>query len=298
MRNPVTVASGTFASGREYAELWQASIGCDLSILGALTTKGVSAEPWAGNSGIRMTETASGMLNSIGLQNPGVEAFVTKDLPWLAKQNVPVIVNVSGHSLVEYCKVVERLDDEPTVSAFEINISCPNVDCGGLQFGTDPHAAHDVTQRCRELTKKPLIVKLTPNVTSIEEIARACADGGADALSLINTLAGMAVDLRQRKPLFDRVVAGLSGPAIKPVALYALYKVHQAVRLPLLAMGGIANAQDAIEFLLTGATAIAIGAQNFSDPLAAPKIINSITQWCQDEGVADINEIIGELECS
>jgi dihydroorotate dehydrogenase (NAD+) catalytic subunit len=283
-KNPFTTASGTFASGREYADLWAASVpgagegfGIDpakpLSILGAVTTKGVSLNPWPGNDGVRLAETASGALNSIGLQNPGVEAFCAHDLPWLATQDVPVVVNVSGHSAAEYAAVIERLEREPAVCAYEANISCPNVDCGGLSFGTDPQAAAAVTAACRAVTDRPLIVKLTPNVTDVAAVARAVADAGADALSLINTVAGAAFDLSTGRPVFDRVVAGLSGPAIKPVALYAVHRVHEAVDLPLIGMGGVATLADALEFMAAGATAVAVGTATFTDPLTLPRLI-------------------------
>jgi dihydroorotate dehydrogenase (NAD+) catalytic subunit len=271
LKNPFTTASGTFGSGREYAALW-AEAGIRLSVLGAVTTKGVSLEPWAGNPGVRVAETASGLLNSIGLQNPGVEAFCAQDLAWLATQDVPVIVNVSGHSEAEYAAVVARLEREPAVAAYEVNISCPNVDCGGMSFGTDPAAAARVTALCRAATARPLIVKLTPNVTDITEIARAVADAGADALSLINTVAGTAI-AAGRGSVFERGVAGLSGPAIKPIALYAVARVHSAVDLPLIGMGGIATIDDVKEFLTAGATAVAVGTATFSDPMTLPRLI-------------------------
>jgi len=292
MKNPVTVASGTFGSGRDYPGIW----GSPLSILGAVTTKGVSLEPWPGNEGVRIDETPSGMLNSIGLQNPGVEAFCQGDLQWLAGQDVPVIVNVSGHTITEYAQVIERLEREPAVSAYELNISCPNVDCGGMAFGTDPKAASLVTSAARAATKRPLLVKLSPNVTDIAEIARAAEASGADALSLINTVAGMSVDVRRRRPVFNRGVAGLSGPAIRPIALYAVYRVARAVKLPLVGMGGIACGEDAIAFMLAGASAIAIGTANFTDPHSAPRILQEIDQWCQANGVQEIRSIIGALE--
>jgi dihydroorotate dehydrogenase (NAD+) catalytic subunit len=298
MKNPLTVASGTFAAGREYAALWQETFGWEgspLSLLGAVTTKGVSLEPWAGNPGIRVAETASGVLNSIGLQNPGVEAFCSGDLVWLATQDLPVIVNVSGHSVDEYRAVIERLERESAVGAYEVNISCPNVDCGGMSFGTDPASAERVTRVCREATARPLIVKLTPNVTDIAEVARACEAGGADALSLINTVAGMAVDAHRRRPVFDRVVAGLSGPAIKPIALYAVHRVHGAVSLPLVGMGGVASVEDVVEFLLAGATVVAIGTENFRDPLAVPRLLEGLDAWCRAQGVVDIHELTGGL---
>jgi dihydroorotate dehydrogenase (NAD+) catalytic subunit len=244
---------------------------------------------------VRIAETASGMLNSIGLQNPGVEAFCAGDLPWLATQAVPVIVNVSGHSVDEYVSVIQRLECEAAVSAYEVNISCPNVDCGGMAFGTDPAAAAEVTAACRAATSRPLIVKLTPNVTDICAVAQACEAAGADALSLINTVAGMAIDGKARKPVFERVVAGLSGPAIKPVALYAVYRVHQAVNLPLLGMGGIRTVDDVVEFLLAGATAVAVGTANFSNPCLAPTLVADLANWCRQNHVQDINELTGGL---
>ena len=313
MKNPFTVASGTFASGKEFAEIWQNSPElleeslnrtlrpfsfdpkAPLSLLGAVTTKGVSLEPWLGNEGIRITETASGILNSIGLQNPGVEEFCSTDLSWLSTQKVPVVVNISGHTIDEYAAVIQRLEREKTIDAYEINISCPNVDCGGMSFGTDIAAAGDVTKACRKVTDRTLIVKLTPNVTDIAEIARACEANGADALSLINTVGGMAIEARSRTSVFDRKVAGLSGPAIKPIALYAVHRVSQAVRLPLIGMGGISKAEDVVEFLLAGASAVAIGSHNFTDPLAVLHLLAGFIRWCDGEGVRDVHELIGGL---
>ncbi|MDR0991140.1 MAG: dihydroorotate dehydrogenase [Propionibacteriaceae bacterium] len=304
-RNPFTVASGTFAAGRPYADLWSQtattgsadslalSQAAPLSCLGALTTKGVSRQPWLGNTGLRMTETASGMLNSIGLQNPGVEAFCRDDLPWLARQQVPVIVNVSGHSEADYVAVIERLEQEPAVSAYELNISCPNVDCGGMSFGVDPVAAGRITALSRAATDRPLIVKLTPNVTDITVIARAVEAAGADALSLINTVAGLAIDRRRRQLVFERGVAGLSGPAIKPIALYAVARCHQAVNLPLIGMGGISQVEDVVDFILAGATAVAVGTATFTDPLTVPRLIRDLGQWCQDQGVTSLSELVG-----
>ncbi|MDR1807382.1 MAG: dihydroorotate dehydrogenase [Propionibacteriaceae bacterium] len=272
LKNPFTTASGTFGSGRELAALW-AERGIPLNVLGAVTTKGVSLEPWPGNDGVRVAETASGLLNSIGLQNPGVEAFCAKDLAWLATQDVPVIANVSGHAEADYAAVIRRLDREPAVSAYELNISCPNVDSGGMAFGVDPVAAARVTAACRAATARPLIVKLTPNVTDITVIARAAVDAGADALSLINTVAGLALDPQTGQPVFDRGVAGLSGPAIKPIALYAVARVHAAVAVPLIGMGGITTGQDVRDFLAAGATAVAVGTATFTDPFTLPRLI-------------------------
>ena len=257
MKNPLTTASGTFASGHEYADF------IDVGALGAVTTKGVSLNGWAGNDAPRIAETPFGMLNSIGLQNPGVEVLKQRDLPWLKGQNATVIVNVSGHSLDEYAAVVDSLEESNEVDAYELNISCPNVDCGGMTFGTDPTMAASVVTECRKRTKRPLIVKLTPNVTDITEIAKAVEDAGADAVSLINTLLGMAIDAKTRKPILARVVGGLSGPAVKPVALRMVWQVHQSVQIPILGMGGISTGLDAVEFMLAGATAIAVGTANY-----------------------------------
>lgn len=291
MKNPVTTASGTFASGREYADF------IDVSALGAVTTKGVSLNGWAGNDAPRIAETPSGMLNSIGLQNPGVAVLKSRDLPWLAEQQATTIVNVSGHSLDEYVAVVEALEESEHVHAYELNISCPNVDGGGMAFGTDPAMAARVTQACREKTKRPLIVKLSPNVTDITEIAKAVEAAGADAISLINTLLGMAIDVRTQRPLLARVVGGLSGPAVKPVALRMVWQVHNAVSVPLLGMGGITSGTDAVEFMLAGATAVAVGTSNFVNPRTTIEVINGIESYCEEMGVSDVNELIGALKC-
>ncbi len=290
MKNPVTCASGTFGSGREFSDFF------DISRLGAVTTKGVSLKPWEGNDTPRMAETASGMLNSIGLQNPGVEAFCAETLPWLAEQDVPVIVNVSGHSIPEYAQVIARLEDEEAVDAYEVNISCPNVDAGGMTFGCDPALAASVVEGCREATKRPLIAKLTPNVTDICEIARSCVDAGADALSLINTVLGMAIDAERRRPKLARVTGGLSGPAIKPIALRDVYEVHRAVDVPLIGMGGIVCAEDAVEFLLAGASAVAVGTGNFVDPDTCADIVSGLVAYGDAHGIDDIHELIGGLE--
>lgn len=290
MRNPVTDASGTFAAGREYSDF------VDVEKMGAVTTKGVSVVPWTGNDSPRIAETPSGMLNSIGLQNPGVEVFKQKDLAWLATKDVPVIVNACGHSVAEYEGIIEALGDDERVGAFEVNISCPNVDAGGLTFGTVPEQAAEVVRVCRAKTAKPLIVKLTPNVTDITEIARAVEAEGADAISLINTLLGMAIDVRTRRPILARVVGGLSGPAVKPVALRMVWQVHKAVKVPLLGMGGISCAEDAIEFMLAGATAVAVGTANFVNPHAVEEVIDGIRAYCVEQGVHDVNELIGGLQ--
>ncbi|MDR2715415.1 MAG: dihydroorotate dehydrogenase [Coriobacteriaceae bacterium] len=291
MKNPVTTASGTFASGREYADF------IDLSALGALTTKGVSLHAWAGNATPRIAETPSGMLNSIGLQNPGVQAFIDSDLAWLSTQGVPVIVNVSGHSIEEYLAVIALLEPQDAVHAFELNISCPNVDAGGMAFGCSTANVEAVVAKARAATKKPLIVKLTPNVTDIAEIARSAESAGADALSLINTVLGMAIDAHTRKPRLARVVGGLSGPAIKPIALRLVYEAYRAVAIPLIGMGGIMTGEDAVEFLLAGASAVAVGTANFVNPRATVEVIEGIERYCADNGVTDVKELIGGLLC-
>jgi dihydroorotate dehydrogenase (NAD+) catalytic subunit len=287
LRNPVMTASGTFGSGREYAEY------VDLSRLGALVTKGVSAEPWAGNESPRVAETPSGMLNSIGLQNPGVEAFVASDLAWLATQDVPVIVNISGHTVAEYVAVAERLSTEPAVTAIELNISCPNVDAGGMAFGMSCPAAAEVTRAVRTASSKPLIVKLTPNVTDIAEIARAVEAEGADAVSLINTLLGMAIDTETFRPRLARIFGGLSGPAIRPVAVRMVWQVAGAVGIPVIGMGGIMTATDAVEFLLAGATAVAVGTANFVEPDATVRIIDGLETFCRERGIKRAEDLVG-----
>jgi dihydroorotate dehydrogenase (NAD+) catalytic subunit len=287
LRNPVVTASGTFGSGREYAQLM------DVSRLGAITTKGVAAEAWAGNDSPRIAETPSGMLNSIGLQNPGMDVFCEKDLPWLAEQGVRVIVNVASHTVEGYVAVAERLDDEPAVSALELNISCPNVDAGGMTFGTTCTAAASVVRAVRPVCGKPLIVKLTPNVTDVREIAKSVEAEGADAVSLINTLLGMKIDVEARRPALARGVGGLSGPAIRPVAVRMVWDVSQAVRVPVLGMGGITTAEDALEFIMAGATAVAVGTATFVDPSAALGIMDGLERWCGEHGVARIGDLVG-----
>ena len=290
MKNPVTVASGTFAAGREYSDF------VDVASLGAVTTKGVSLNGWEGNASPRIAETPSGMLNSIGLQNPGVAHLVEHDLPWLREIGATTIVNVSGHSFEEYVRVVEALDGTGLVDAYEINISCPNVDAGGMTIGTDPASVREVVAMCRIATSLPMIVKLTPNVTDITEIAKAAVDAGADALSLINTLLGMAIDAHRRKPQLARVVGGLSGPAVKPVALRMVWEVHKAVDVPLLGMGGVSTGLDAVEFMLAGATAVAVGTANFANPTATVEVIDGVIDYCEQHGVVDVNELIGALQ--
>ena len=291
LATPVMTASGTFASGMEFAHF------VDVTRLGAIVTKGVSLEPWEGNPSPRIAETASGMLNSIGLQNPGVEAFVARDLAWLDEHapGVPVVVNVSGHSVADYAAVVERLDTEHRVDAFEVNISCPNVDEGGMAFGVACAPAAEVTRACRSATKKPLFVKLSPNVTDVAEIARAVEAEGADALSLINTLLGMAIDVSTFRPRLARGVGGLSGPAIKPVALRMVWQVSSAVDVPVIGMGGIMTAEDAVEFLLAGATAVAVGTANFVDPTATMRITDGLVEFCRERGIERVSTLSGAL---
>lgn len=291
LRNPVVTASGTFASGREFADF------VDLSRLGAVVTKGVSLGPWPGNASPRIAETASGMLNSIGLQNPGVDAFIAKDLAWLSENapTTPIIVNVSGHSIEEYVGVIERLEGESGVAAYEVNISCPNVDAGGMAFGTDCVSAAAVTAACRAATRRPVIVKLSPNVTDIVAIATSVEAAGADGLALINTLLGMAIDAETRKPKLARVVGGLSGPAIKPVALRMVWEVSHAVTIPVVGMGGIVNAADAIEFLLAGATAVAVGTANFIDPTSTVRVVDGLAEYCHRHGFERVRDLVGAL---
>ena len=290
MKNPVTTASGTFAAGHEYNDF------VDVSKLGAVTTKGVSLNGWSGNASPRIAETPSGMLNSIGLQNPGVKHLLEHDLPWLREVGATTIVNVSGHSFDEYVDVIQALDESGLVDAYEVNISCPNVDAGGMTIGTDPKSVEQVVGMCREATKLPMIVKLTPNVTDITEIAKAAVSAGADALSLINTLLGMAIDIERRKPQLARYVGGLSGPAVKPVALRMVWEVHKAVDVPLLGMGGIGTGADAVEFMLAGATSVAVGTANFTNPTATVDVINGIIDYCENHGVGDVNELVGALQ--
>lgn len=290
MKNPVTTASGTFAAGMEYSDF------VDVSALGAVTTKGVSLNGWEGNASPRIAEVPSGMLNSIGLQNPGVAHLKSEELPWLREQGATTIVNVSGHSFDEYVQVIEALEDAP-VDAYEVNISCPNVDAGGMTLGTHVPSVEKVVSLCREATSRPLIVKLTPNVTDITEIARAAEASGADAISLINTLLGMAIDVKRRRPVLARVVGGFSGPAVKPVALRMVWQCSKAVSVPILGMGGVTTGTDAVEFMLAGATAVAVGTANFMNPQATVDVIDGIIDYCEEQGVNDVNNLIGALEC-
>lgn len=290
MKNPVTTASGTFAAGQEYSDF------VDVATLGAVTTKGVSLNGWQGNAAPRIAEVPSGMLNSIGLQNPGVAHLKAHELPWLNQIGATTIVNVSGHSYDEYVQVIEALEEAP-VDAYEVNISCPNVDAGGMTMGCHVPSVEKVVSMCRAATKRPLIVKLTPNVTDVTEIARAAESAGADAISLINTLLGMAINAKTRKPVLSRVVGGFSGPAVKPVALRMVWECSRSVSVPILGMGGISNGTDAVEFMLAGATAVAVGTANFVNPTTTVDVIDGIIDYCESAGVKDVNELIGALEC-
>ena len=287
LKNPVMVASGTFGSGAEYSEF------VDLNRLGAVVTKGVASVPWPGNPAPRIAETASGMLNAIGLQNPGIDLFSKRDLPFLEKFDTKVIVNVCGHSTEEYLDVVERLADEPRVDMLEINISCPNVKEGGIAFGQDPKAVEAITKAVKAKAKQPIIMKLSPNVTDITVMAKAAEAGGADCLSLINTLTGMKIDIERQTFAIANKTGGLSGPAVKPVAVRMVYQVANAVKIPIIGMGGICTAEDAMEFILAGATAVSIGTANFTNPYTTVEVIDGIEAYMRRHGVEDINELIG-----
>ena len=288
LKNPVMTASGTFGSGAEFAEF------VDLNKLGAVVTKGVANVPWPGNPTPRIAETASGMINAIGLQNPGIDLFCERDIPFLKKYDTRIIVNVCGRSTEDYLEVVERLGDQP-VDMLEINISCPNVKEGGIAFGQKAEAAYAITKAVKEKAKQPIIMKLSPNVTDITEMARAVEAGGADVISLINTLTGMKIDIQRRCFALANKTGGLSGPAIKPVAVRMVYQVAQAVKVPIIGMGGIATWEDAIEFILAGATGISVGTANFNNPRATVEIAAGIERYLDENGIADINEIIGAV---
>ena len=284
--NPVTTASGTFGSGMEYGEF------VDLNRLGAVTTKGVANVPWEGNPTPRIAETYGGMLNAIGLQNPGIDVFVKRDIPYLKQFDTKIIVNVCGRSEQDYCEVVERLASEP-VDMLEINISCPNVKHGGIAFGQDPKQVEHITSQIKKVAKQPVVMKLSPNVTDITEMARAAEAGGADALSLINTLTGMKIDINRRTFAIANKTGGMSGPAVKPVAVRMVYQVANSVKLPIIGMGGIATAEDALEFIMAGATMVSVGTANFHNPYATLEVIDGIEAYMQKYGVQDIKELIG-----
>ncbi len=291
LKNPVLTASGTFGYGREYAPY------LELGKLGAVVTKGLSLKPKKGNPGPRICETACGMLNAIGLENIGIERFLAEELPYLCRSGATVIVNFFGNSIDEYAEVAARLDEAEGIAALEINISCPNVKAGGIQFGTDPHSAARLVTAVRRATTLPLITKLSPNVTDIVALARAVVEAGSDALSLINTLFGMAVDLEQRRPRLGNVTGGLSGPAIKPVALRMVHQVVTALpEIPVIGIGGIVSFEDALEFLLVGARAVQVGTANFVNPRIAAEIVINIDKFLSDRQISGINDFIGSLK--
>lgn len=285
-KNPVTVASGTFGSGREYSEF------IELSKLGAVTTKGVSNVAWEGNPTPRIAEVYGGMLNAIGLQNPGVDVFIERDLPFLEQQNTGIIVNVCGKTIEDYIEVVERLS-ESSVDMFEINISCPNVKEGGIAFGQSPDLVKEITSTLKSRSKKPIIMKLSPNVTDITVMARAAQEAGADAISLINTITGMKIDIHKRKFVLANKTGGMSGPAIKPIALRMVYQAAQVVDIPIIAMGGITTAEDAIEFIMAGASMVSVGTANFYNPYASLEIVEGIEEYLQLNSISNIAEIRG-----
>ena len=288
LKNPVMTASGTFGSGQEYAEF------VNLNKLGAVVTKGVANVPWEGNDTPRIAETYGGMLNAVGLQNPGIDVFVQRDIPFLTQYDTKIIVNVCGRTTEDYCRVVERLADQP-VDMLEINISCPNVKEGGIAFGQDPKAVEAITNEVKKVAKQPIIMKLSPNVTDIVTMAKAAEAGGADVLSLINTITGMKIDIHRRTFALANKTGGLSGPAIHPVAVRMVYQVAQAVQLPVIGMGGIQTAEDAIEMMLAGATAVSVGTANFSNPVVTMEIIEGIRGYMEEQGIEDINSIIGAV---
>nr|WP_026835293.1 dihydroorotate dehydrogenase [Eubacterium xylanophilum] len=284
--NPVTTASGTFGSGMEYSEF------VDLAKLGAVTTKGVANVPWEGNATPRIAETHSGMINAIGLQNPGIDTFIERDLSFLKESGARVIVNVCGRSVEDYLEVVERLGDED-VDMLEINISCPNVKAGGIAFGQDPKLAESVTGEIKKIAKQPVVMKLSPNVTDIAEMARAVEAGGADAVSLINTLTGMKIDVARKTFAVANKTGGMSGPCVKPVAVRMVYQVAQAVSIPILGMGGIQDTNDALEFMMAGASMVAVGTANFYNPYATSEIIDGLADYATSEHLSNISEIVG-----
>ena len=288
-KNPVMTASGTFGSGMEYSEF------VDLNRLGAVVTKGVASVPWPGNPTPRVAEVYGGMLNAIGLQNPGIDVFMQRDIPFLKQYDTKIIVNVCGKTVEDYVDVVEKLGDEPAVAMLEINVSCPNVKEGAIAFGQKADALYNITSELKKHAKQPIIMKLSPNVTDITEMARAAEAAGADALSLFNTITGMKIDIHKRAFAIANKTGGMSGPAIKPVAVRMVYQTAQAVKIPIIGMGGIANAEDAIEFLLAGASAVSIGAMNFVNPYTTVEVVEGIEAYMKKYNVEDIHELIGAV---
>ncbi len=289
LKNPVMEGSGTFGSGAEYSEF------VDLNKLGAVVTKGVANVPWPGNPTPRIAETASGMLNAIGLQNPGIDVLIRRDIPFLKQFDTKIVVNVCGKTTEDYLEVVERLSDEP-VDLLEINISCPNVKEGGIAFGQNPKAVEAITKAVKKVAKQPVIMKLSPNVTDITEMAKAAEAGGADVLSLINTLTGMKIDIYKQDFALANKTGGLSGPAIKPIAVRMVYQVANAVNIPIIGMGGIQTGEDAMEFILAGATAVAVGTANFNNPFATEQVAAGIESYMRQMGVDDIRDLIGKVK--
>ena len=290
MRNPVMTASGTFGYGSEYADF------VDLNRLGAVVVKGITSVPWPGNPMQRIMETPSGILNAIGLQNVGVDGFISEKLPYLRDFDVPVIVNVCGKTVEEYLTVIEKLNDAGGVAGVELNISCPNLDCGGMNFGVDATLAHQLVKEVRAITYLPLLVKLSPNITDITVIARAVEGAGADAISAINTLLGIAINAETRRPVLANVTGGLSGPAIKPVALRMVWEISKSVSIPVVGMGGIMNATDAVEFLIAGASAVAVGTATFANPNASMEVVKGIWDYLNKSNMESIKELVGSLE--
>lgn len=288
LKNPVMTASGTFGSGEEFSDF------VDLNQLGAVVTKGVANVPWEGNQTPRVAEVYGGMLNAIGLQNPGIDLFIKRDIPFLKQYDTKIIVNVCGKSAADYCEVVERLGDE-AVDMLEINISCPNVKEGGIAFGQDPKSVEEITKEVKKYAKQPVIMKLSPNVTDITEMAKAAESGGADVISLINTLTGMKIDIWKRKFALANKTGGLSGPAVHPIAVRMVYQTAQAVKLPIIGMGGIATAEDAVEMMLAGATAVSVGTANFHNPAVTEEIIAGMHSYLKEQGIEDIRELIGAV---
>ncbi len=289
LKNPVMTASGTFGSGAEYAEF------VDLNQLGAVVTKGVSNVPWEGNPTPRIAETYGGMLNAVGLQNPGIGLFVERDIPFLTKYDTKIIVNVCGKTTEDYCEVVQRLAEQP-VDMLEINISCPNVKEGGIAFGQDPKAVEDITKEVKKYARQPVIMKLSPNVTDITEMAKAAEAGGADALSLINTITGMKIDIHRRAFALANKTGGLSGPAIHPIAVRMVYEAAHAVKIPIIGMGGISTPEDALEMVLAGASAISVGTANFHNPQATTEIVKGIRDYMEQYGVKEFTELVGAVD--
>lgn len=285
-KNPVIAASGTFGFGEEFNDFY------DVGILGGISSKGLTIEPKQGNEGIRVVETPSGMMNSVGLQNPGIESFIHNELPHMKRFGTNIIANIGGGCIEDYIAAVTKINDTD-VDMIELNISCPNVKHGGMAFGIKSNVAYDVVKEIRSLTTKPLMVKLSPNAENIVEMALRCQEAGADSISLINTLKGMAIDVYKRKPVFNNVTAGLSGPAVKPIALRMVYEVAKAVDIPVIGLGGISNGKDAIEFMMAGASAIQIGTINFINPMAGKEIVEEMESFLKDQGIKDINEIVG-----